>query len=263
MFVKSTLNSHKIREINCKFGIKKVKEYNKKYRKGEKIMKFYLTKQDVMEKKVKGVAKIVLKAYKEILKEKIIFGENDKEILNYIGFAESLKDFDVMANVFYEAFLDIKNLSQQQFNECLEEKVFSLSDLKGLVKSDSFIKILLFNALIKNKEGDLYEQIVAKMKCEGINSFDAYLSILNELPSNKRKYLELIQDPDFNYNNLDETSLEMLNNYHENFMEKDILPYVTKTLDYKKSAGLSAKLLDKLPSIKVDIELPFENQKKI
>lgn len=225
-------------------------------------MNSYLTKQDVMSKKLKSIIKIVLKSYKKVLKAKIILGENDKEILNYIGFAESLKNFDVMANIFYEVFLDVNNLSEHEFAECLEQNAFNLGDFKSFLKFDSFIKILFFNALTMNKEGSLYEQMIAKINSEKIDSFEAYQSILNELPLNKRKYLELIQDPNFDYKNLDEEGLNILNSYHESFMEKEILPHVTKSLDSKESAILSAKILDKIPLINVNIELPIENQKK-
>lgn len=72
-------------------------------------MQEILTKQDVIRKKMKSIFKILLKSYKERIKDKTILGIEDKDILNYLQFASIFNDLDTMANFYYEAFLDIKN----------------------------------------------------------------------------------------------------------------------------------------------------------
>lgn len=82
-------------------------------------MQEILTKQDIIRKKMKSIFKIILKSYKERIKDKTLLGIGDKDILNYHQFASIFNDLDTMANLYYEAFLDIKNLSNQEFDECL------------------------------------------------------------------------------------------------------------------------------------------------
>ncbi len=165
-------------------------------------MQEILTKQNIIRKKMKSIFKIILKSYKERIKDKTLLGIGDKDILNYHQFASIFNDLDTMANLYYEAFLDIKNLSNQEFNECLSEELFNLGDLKGVSKYDSFIKILIVNALTRNENGNIYEQLVIKMKNQGISPLEAYQLILLDLPPVKRAYFELIQSEDFNFNKL-------------------------------------------------------------
>lgn len=226
-------------------------------------MQEILTKQDVIRKKMKSIFKILLKSYKERIKDKTILGIEDKDILNYLQFASIFNDLDTMANFYYEAFLDIKNLSNQEFNECLSEELFNLGDLKGVSKYDSFIKILIVNALTRNENGNIYEQLVIKMKNQGISPLEVYQLILLDLPPVKRAYFELIQSEDFDFNKLEEGLLEILNKYHKSFMDREILPHITKTEDSKKSAQASAKLLNKFPNMNVDICMIKDQPKKL
>lgn len=226
-------------------------------------MQEILTKQDIIRKKMKSIFKIILKSYKERIKDKTLLGIGDKDILNYLQFASIFNDLDTMANLYYEAFLDIKNLSNQEFDECLSEGLFNLGDLRGVSKYDSFIKILLVNALTRNENGNIYEQLVIKMRSQGISSLEAYHQILLDLPPVKRAYFEMIQSEDFDFNKLEEGLLEILNNYHTSFMDREILPHITITEDSKKSAQSSAKLLNKFPNMNVDIHMIKDQPKKI
>lgn len=225
-------------------------------------MQEILTKQDIIRKKMKSIFKIILKSYKERIKDKTLLGIGDKDILNYHQFASIFNDLDTMANLYYEAFLDIKNLSNQEFDECLSEGLFNLGDLRGVSKYDSFIKILLVNALTRNENGNIYEQLVIKMRSQGISPLEAYHQILLDLPPVKRAYFEMIQSEDFDFNKLEEGLLEILNNYHTSFMDREILPYITKTEEPKKSVQASAKLLNKFPNMNVDIHMIKDQPKK-
>lgn len=226
-------------------------------------MQEILTKQDIIRKKMKSIFKIILKSYKERIKDKTLLGIGDKDILNYHQFASIFNDLDTMANLYYEAFLDIKNLSNQEFDECLSEGLFNLGDLRGVSKYDSFIKILLVNALTRNENGNIYEQLVIKMRSQGISHLEAYHQILLDLPPVKRAYFEMIQSEDFDFNKLEEGLLEILNNYHTSFMDREILPYITKTKEPKKSVQASAKLLNKFPNMNVDIHMIKDQPKKL
>lgn len=206
------------------------------------------TKQDVMLDEFNKASSLLQKSLLYDFEKKL---NSDKDYIQDINVYITMeKASNVLANIYYEATLDIKSLESDMasLNKLLQECNLTLADLK-LEQNNNLLKVLLVDALIENNGLSFGKQMLAYYEEQG-DIRNVLNLCLASLPKEQKITFSHINLAANDIENVCNNALDIIDAYHKNFMEENIMPYVTKNSDSIESTKKSLYLLFKMPEIK-------------
>lgn len=197
-----------------------------------------MTKYDIMEKELNHNKHFMLNYYKTRML-------NKKE--NYRASQNLENSLNAISNICYEIILDCKNIYKNN-----KEK-FSTLDLLCIINKCSIYQDFLIFYTILEKDGmSFWDQLREQVLINHGTLEQAFNSIFKSINSERKNYLYKIKNSNFSIKDLDEETLNLLNESHRKFMNQKISYKVTKKQNLDEIANSIKNIIYKIPNCKID-----------
>lgn len=208
-------------------------------------------KYDILEKQLLGLIKIIIiyffKEMPFILKmmmDKVEKEEIDVEFLKTINFM--LPVVGKVAHYVYETNKDIDNIDKEKLFDYLKTEGINIAEFSSnyLERVVFFTKILLILSIIEKEKikipNPIDKEVLSKIH-NGAEASELFFEAFENATNNDENILEIINEKNYNLNEITESQKQLINNYHNRYMNNQIYPKVTKEIEDEKRIMLLAK----------------------
>lgn len=211
-------------------------------------MKQELSKYDVLDNKMINLTKIFMPF---MVKITIALTKNQKQSLLNDFVDKLLSD----AHVVFEIRKDAIEYLNGEGLEKVNAREIDLTYVYRLVKNaQKFDKILLFNGILKDRMDEILDKMLELSK-DQLAQQVYWSEIYYSLPEIDRIAFDTLDDEHYTFEKLPQHHQELIIKLHDEFMQKNIMPSVTKTESKETQFLKGMKLFDKKIDAILNIDL--------